>query len=261
MKAKGIIDILNQIAPQNLIDSWDNTGFQIGDDEKNIKKILIALDLDNIIADKAIKEGYHMIITHHPLIFKSLKSINNSDYIGRLIMKLISNDIVVYNAHSNLDLANGGVNDEFARLMNLQNIKPLSEVIINGETYGYGRIGQVESTDFLSLINNIKSALSVENIRVYGNKDSIQRIALCGGSGSDFIRDAFEKNADIYITGDIKYHDAQTALQLGLVLVDAGHFHTEKIILPKLKDMLLIKLDNEVEIDVYMDTSVKYKIY
>jgi len=261
LKAKEIIAILNRIAPQKLIDSWDNTGFQIGDDEKTIKKIIIALDLDDILADKAIKEDYHMIITHHPLIFKSLKNINNNDYLGRLIMKLISNDIVVYNAHTNLDLANGGVNDEFARLMNLQNIRPLSQVIIDDEKYGYGRIGEVEATDLLAVVNTIKSKLSVDDIRVYGNKDTIQRIAVCGGSGSDFIRDAFENNADMYITGDIKYHDAQIALQLGLVLVDAGHFHTEKIILPKLKDMLLKEVDAHVEIDVYMDTSVKYKIH
>ena len=103
--------------------------------------------------------------------------------------------------------------------------------------------------------------LSVDDIRVYGNKDTIQRLAVCGGSGSDFIIDAFEKNADMYITGDIKYHDAQTALQLGLVLVDAGHFNTEKIILPRLKDMLLKEVDYKVEIEIYMDTSVKYKIY
>ncbi|MDD2446332.1 MAG: Nif3-like dinuclear metal center hexameric protein [Tissierellia bacterium] len=261
MKAKEIIDILNQIAPQNLIDSWDNTGFQIGDDEKNINKVLIALDLDNNIANKAVEEGYDMIITHHPLIFKSLKSINNRDYIGRLIIKLISNDIVVYNAHSNLDLANGGVNDELARLMSLQSISPLSEVIIEAETYGYGRIGEIERSDLLTVVNNIKSVLSVDDIRVYGNKDTIQRLAVCGGSGSDFIIDAFEKNADMYITGDIKYHDAQTALQLGLVLVDAGHFNTEKIILPRLKDMLLKEVDYKVEIEIYMDTSVKYKIY
>ena len=261
MKAKEIIDILNQIAPQNLIDSWDNTGFQIGDDEKNINKVLIALDLDNNIANKAVEEGYDMIITHHPLIFKSLKSINNRDYIGRLIIKLISNDIVVYNAHSNLDLANGGVNDELARLMSLQSISPLREVIIEAETYGYGRIGEIERSDLLTVVNNIKSVLSVDDIRVYGNKDTIQRLAVCGGSGSDFIIDAFEKNADMYITGDIKYHDAQTALQLGLVLVDAGHFNTEKIILPRLKDMLLKEVDYKVEIEIYMDTSVKYKIY
>ncbi|MDD4725560.1 MAG: Nif3-like dinuclear metal center hexameric protein [Tissierellia bacterium] len=261
MKAKEIIDILNQIAPQNLIDSWDNTGFQIGDDEKNINKVLIALDLDNNIANKAVEEGYDMIITHHPLIFKSLKSINNRDYIGRLIIKLISNDIVVYNAHSNLDLANGGVNDELARLMSLQSISPLSEVIIEAEAYGYGRIGEIERSDLLTVVNNIKSVLSVDDIRVYGNKDTIQRLAVCGGSGSDFIIDAFEKNADMYITGDIKYHDAQTALKLGLVLVDAGHFNTEKIILPRLKDMLLKEVDYKVEIEIYMDTSVKYKIY
>lgn len=261
MKAKEIMNILDSIAPSKLIDSWDNTGFQIGNDEKDIDKILIALDLDDSLADKAIAGGYDMIITHHPIIFKGLKSINNNDYIGRLILKLIANDIVVYNAHSNLDLANGGVNDKFAKLMDLKNVKPLNEVIFDGEIYGYGRVGNIEKTQLPVVLDNIKSALSVDHIRVYGYKESIESIAVCGGSGAGFIQDAFDKDADMYITGDIKYHDAQRALELGLVLVDAGHFHTEKIILPKLKDMLIKGIDDKVEIEVHMDTSVKYKIY
>lgn len=261
MKAKEIMNILDSIAPPKLIDSWDNTGFQIGNDEKDIDKILIALDLDDSLADKAISGGYDMIITHHPIIFKGLKSINNNDYIGRLILKLIANDIVVYNAHSNLDLANGGVNDEFAKLMDLKNVKPLSEVILDGEIYGYGRVGDIEKTQLLVVLDKIKSALSVDHIRVYGYKEGIESIAVCGGSGSSFIQDAFDKDADMYITGDIKYHDAQRALELGLVLVDAGHFHTEKIILPKLKDMLIKGINDKVEIEVHMDTSVKYKTY
>ncbi len=262
MKAREIIEVLEEIAPTKLIDSWDNTGFQIGNDEKEIRSILIALDLDEKIVDKAIEEEFQMIVTHHPLIFKPLKNINNSNYIGNLIMKIIANDIVVYNAHTNLDLAYGGINDELARLLNLKNVEPLSEVTIDGEQYGYGRVGDIEQTDFDNFINKIKSTLSVDDIRVYGEEISkIKKVALCGGSGSGFIQDAHRKNADIYITGDIKYHDAQLGLQLGLILIDAGHFHTEKIILPKLKEIILEKTQDKIEIEVDMNTSVTYKIY
>lgn len=262
MKAKEIIKILERIAPSKLIDSWDNTGFQIGYEDKDISKILISLDLDDYIVNKAIKEKYQMIITHHPLIFRPLKNINSNNYLGKLIMKLISHDIVVYNAHSNLDLANGGINDELAKVLGIRNIRPLSDVIIDGELYGYGRIGEIDINESLTFLEHIKTSLSTKDIRVYGdiNKE-INTIAVCGGSGTDFIKDAYNKGADMYITGDVKYHDAQLALQLGLIIVDAGHFHTEKIILPRLKSILLDEVYDIVEVEVNMNTSVSYKIY
>ncbi|WFA09565.1 Nif3-like dinuclear metal center hexameric protein [Tissierella sp. Yu-01] len=262
MKAKEIINILERIAPSKLIDSWDNTGFQIGNEDKDINRILISLDLDEYIVNKAIEENFQMIITHHPLIFKPLKNINANNYLGKLIMKIISHDIVVYNAHSNLDLANGGVNDELAKVLGICNVRPLSDVIIDGETYGYGRIGEIDNNDPLTFFEHIKTSLSIEDLRVYGDiNKKINTIAVCGGSGSDFIKDAYNKGADVYITGDVKYHDAQLALQLGLIIVDAGHFHTEKIILPRLKNIILDEIYDIVEVVVNMNTSVSYKIY
>lgn len=262
MKAKEIINILNSFADPKLIDSWDNTGFQIGNYEAEISKILVSLDLDEIVVDKAISEGYQMIVTHHPLIFKPLNDINSNSYLGRLIMKLISNHINVYSAHSNLDLADGGVNDELASVLGLNNIKPLNEIAIDEKIYGYGRVGTVEEIETILFLNQLKKNLSVEDIRVYGNIDKkISKIAVCGGSGGDFIFDAFRMGAEVYITGDIKYHEAQMALQLGLIIVDAGHYHTEKIILPKIKDVILNGTKESMEIEIIQNTTVSYKIY
>lgn len=262
MKAKEIINILNSFADPKLIDSWDNTGFQIGNYETEISKILVSLDLDETIVNKAISEGYQMIVTHHPLIFKPLKDINSSSYLGRLIMKLISNDIAVYSAHSNLDLAYGGVNDELASVLGLNNTKPLTELIIDEKLYGYGRVGTVDEIETIVFLNKLKINLSVEDIRVYGDiNKKVSRIAVCGGSGGDFILDAYKMGAEVFITGDIKYHEAQMALQLGLIVVDAGHFHTEKIILPKIKEIILKDIRENIIIEVIQETTVSYELY
>lgn len=261
MKAKDIIAILDEFANPKLIDSWDNTGFQIGDDNKDIKKIIISLDLDYNTLNKAIDEGFDMIITHHPLIFKPISNINNKTSLNKMIMKIISKDLVVYNAHSNLDLAYGGVNDTLAEILGIKNTKPLNEIIIDNSIYGYGRIGDIDNMSLMMFIDKIKLCLSVDDIRVYGQaKENITKVAVCGGSGGDFIIDAYKMGAQIYVTGDIKYHQAQEAIDLGLILIDAGHFHTEKIILPKLKS-ILVERTNNIAIEVNMVSSVTYKIY
>lgn len=266
MRAIDIIEAMNQWAMPSLIDKWDNTGFQIGNGNKEIKKILIALDLDRYILDIAIKEGYEMIITHHPLIFNPLNSIIEDDYKGKLIMDIIKNDLVVYNAHSNLDLAIGGVNDALARVLDIKNPIPLSKTLDEEGRFGYGRVGDIDKILLKDYLDKIKEKLDISNLIVHGDIDKkIKRVAVCGGSGSSFIYDAYNKNADIYITGDIKYHDGQLAHELGLVVVDAGHFHTEKIVLPIIKDYLVKKLNKKLnkklDIKVITNPSIPYLIY
>ena len=261
MKAKEIIKLMNQWASPELIDSWDNTGFQIGNDEKEIRKILIALDLDSKVLEKAICENYQMIITHHPLIFKPVKSITTLEPKGNLIYNIIKNEIVIYNAHTNLDQAKGGVNDELARLLGLKNTKTLYQTSINEtEIFGYGKIGEIEEINLMDYVKFIKEKLDIDYLTIYGNSDrKINRVSVCGGGGSDFIYNAYEEGACIYITGDIKYHDAQLADELGITLIDAGHYHTEKVILPVIKDYL-IKSNNKLHIDVWNKPSPSYMI-
>lgn len=265
MKANDIIKMLEKWIPKDLIDSWDNTGFQIGNPNTPVSKILIALDVDEVVLNKAIDEGFQMIITHHPIIFKPLTNITTMDYQGNIISRAIKNDIIIYNAHSNLDLAVGGVNDKLAETLGLRNTLPLT--IIAKENFpeneiGYGRVGYVDRIDFNEYLDLIKTNLGSSHLMVYGkNLDFVEKIAVCGGSGSDFIRDAYNQGADIYITGDIKYHDAQFGHQLGLTIVDAGHFNTERIILPTIKDYLEENLNKKIEIEVLMESGVPQFIY
>lgn len=254
---------MEQWAMPILIDSWDNTGFQIGDKDTNIEKILVALDYDEKIFHLAIKENCQMIITHHPTIFKPLKTLTNNSYVERLIISTIKNNIVVYNAHSNLDLAIGGVNDQLAKLLDIKVIDYLSYVVSDEiNSYGYGRIGSIEETNVKGFLNKIKDKLDINMLKVYGNIDkNISSVAVCGGSGADFIEDAYNLGAELYLTGDIKYHDAQLADQLGIIIVDGGHFNTEKIILPVIKETLDNAFNKEVTIIVHDESSVPCQFY
>lgn len=253
---------MDQWAKPELIDSWDNTGFQVGDENQEVEKILIALDLDRLVLDKAINGNYQMIITHHPIIFKPLNQIISTNYKENLIIDLIKNNIIAYNAHSNLDLAKNGVSHALAERLNILNTKALKKVY-NDESYnyGYGQIGETQSLSTIELIALIKSKLQIDKIILYGEmKDHLTKIAVCGGSGSDFIYDAYIQGADVYITGDIKYHDAQLANELGLTLIDAGHFNTEKVILPKIKEYLNNNLKDKVTIDIVYESSIPFEI-
>lgn len=269
MKAIEIIDLLNRWAPSYLIDEWDNTGFQIGDPKKEVKKVLLSLDLDNEVFEKAISEKAQMIITHHPIIFKPIKSLTRTSYKERLIYDIIKEDIVVYNAHTNLDLAEGGVNDALAKILEIRSTEPLKIIYEGGDgpytkdkAFGYGRVGEIERRSLFNYLDLVKERLNVEKIIVYGNNNrDINKVAVCGGSGSSFIYDAYLKGADIYITGDVKYHEAQYANELGLTMVDAGHYHTEKVILPVIKEYLEEELGKAIEISIHNQSSPPYVVY
>lgn len=253
---------MNEWAMPNLIDQWDNTGFQIGDENKKVNRVLIAMDLDRELFNKAINDNYEMVITHHPLLFKPLKSITSHNYKERLIMDIIKSDLVVYNAHSNLDLALGGVNDQLAKVLGIKDTIPLSKTFDKEGKYGYGRIGTIEEILLTDYLQNIKDRLGTNNLIIHGHIDKkVRKVAVCGGSGSEFIYDAYEKGADVYITGDIKYHDGQLGHELGLTIVDAGHYNTEKIVLPIIKEYLKNKLGNKIEIEVVMNSTIPYMIY
>lgn len=254
---------MNDWANPKLIDSWDNTGFQIGDENKDIHSILVSLDLDNEVLEKALDEKIQMIITHHPIIFKPISKITTENYKEKLLYELIRNDIVVYNAHTNLDQATGGVNDRLAEILELKDPEPLNiEQQLDDINYGYGKVGLIEETNLEEYIKVIKEKLNADYLIVYGETNkTVKTVAICGGAGSEFIYDAYKANACIYITGDIKYHDAQFGNELGLTIIDAGHYNTEKIILPAIKNYLDIRTDHKLNIKTWEKPSPQFKLY
>ncbi len=235
VKAKDIIKLMEVLAPKSLAESWDNPGLMVGNSDMEVKKVLFALDCSEAVLDEAININANMIITHHPMIFKGVKSIDYSTPIGRKLIKAVKNDIVVYSAHTNLDIAEGGTNTTLANLIGLKNIQPLLQ--LDNDTY-IGKYGDLEKeVKFSDFIAEFKYKINTSYIVVNGNMDKvIKRVGLCTGkaSSAEYIIAAKKNNCDLYITGDIGYHDAQTAEDMDICLIDGTHYLTEVIVVPEL---------------------------
>lgn len=231
LKCQVIMDVLERIAPKRLAEEWDNPGLLVGSPAQKVERVLVCLDVTEAIADRAAQEGCQLIISHHPVIFRGIKKVRTDQPIGRLLQKLLKNDIAVFAAHTNLDIARGGVNDVLAGRLGLKDIVPFDKV----------KKGEEESVDSLGRMGRLEKPVSAEEfaaaaakaldapfVRLAGNAGRrIEKVALCSGAGSEFIQKAAFLGADAYVTGDVRYHEAQSAAELGLALVDAGHFPTE----------------------------------
>ena len=349
LKSKEIFKFMSELAPQELAKDWDNPGLQVGDVEQTVNKVLLTLDVTQKVIDEAVENNCDLIISHHPLIFNSLDKIDFNDEKGKIISKAIKNKTGIFSAHTNLDIASGGLNDYLAQKLNILHTKPLVsnlkknykklvvfvpeenltqlrqvmlelgagkmgnyshcsfavkgqgsfkplagsrpyqgeknklnktaeyrlEAIVAAdkideivdkmlekhpyeqpaydifelenlvETKGIGRIGflkeKLKLEDFLAFVQD---KLNLSHLKYVGaENESIKKVALCSGSGGDFIETAAHSGADLYLSGDIKFHQAQQAEVNHLCLIDAGHYGTEKIV----KEMLKKKLNKEFD--------------
>lgn len=227
MILKNIIKILDEELKLKTQEEWDNSGLQIGDLNNDIKNIMLTLDLDKKAVEIAINHNINLIIIHHPFIFNPMKSIDFNTYDGQLIRNLIISNINVYSMHTNFDMAEYGVNYELANKLEIRKFEILH--IINEDGSGYGGISNIKPINIIEFSEMVKKSLNCNSIRLFCNNDKkvINKVAFCGGSGSDFIEDAIKNGADVYVTGDIKYHQAQYALNNNLFIIDAGHYYTE----------------------------------
>ena len=249
VKCQDVMQAMERIAPRRLAEEWDNPGLLVGSPHDEVRKILVALDVREETVERAIEDGCDLIVAHHPLIFRGLKAVRTDDATGRKIARLIKADVAVFAAHTNLDSAAGGVNDVLAERLELHDVAPLVEGAADSEP-GLGRIGSLRAEfsleDFAALVKE-KLGLSSMRIACAGER-RISRVALCGGSGAEFVGRAAAKGADAYVTGDVKYHDAERAIGLGIHVLDAGHFATEQPIVARLAERLKKELGDGVEI-------------
>ncbi len=237
MKIKEIIKVIEEFAPKNLASDFDNVGFLIGDKETEVSCVLTTLDVTMEVAKEAAKMGAGLIITHHPLIFAPQKSITADTVTGEIIVYLMKNNIAVYAAHTNMDSTNGGINDVMAQKLKLQDVTTLEP---HPEGCGIGRVGTLDTT-MEELCNTVIREFSVPAVRYTGKKDDkIKKVALCSGSGSDdeLLLYAKEAGADVYITGEIKYHHALDAYAKGLNLIELGHFESEHFVADIFADVI-----------------------
>ncbi|MBN7772410.1 Nif3-like dinuclear metal center hexameric protein [Clostridium aminobutyricum] len=243
-----LLEAIEKIAPIHLAESWDNCGIQIDLGKIKIEKILITLEITTDVIREAKEVGADFILTHHPLIFAPLKSINHNNITGKFIVSLIQSGISVISAHTNFDKADDGNNDYLASLMNLENIKCFDE----GEDKYIGVYGDLKKECTLLDVCKILEKgllLSSNEIRAVGPMDKkLSTIGVCTGAGADMLEIAILKNCDLLITGDVKYHDAMKAKELGICVIDAGHYGTEKIFVENMSEQLRKIFHEEVEI-------------
>lgn len=238
MNLNSIINLINDEIKLKAHESWDNSGLQIGSKMVYINKIMLTLDLDLEAAEYAVNEKVDLIITHHPFFFSSIKKIDTDTYDGKIIKMLIQNNINLYSMHTSYDMAEKGVNYDLARKLDILNYDILHP--INIDNSGYGGIGEITPRNIVDFTKFVKESLKADYVKLYCGDDKklVKKVAFCGGSGSEFIEDAINLNADVYITGDIKYHQAQTAIKNDLCIIDAGHYNTEVHSMVSLKNIL-----------------------
>lgn len=364
IKCQVVMTAMDEFAPRCLAEDWDNVGLLIGSPSQDIHKILTCLDVTEKIIDRAIAENYDMIISHHPFLFRAMKRIATDKPLGQMIQKILSHNIAIFAAHTNLDTTFGGVNDVLAQKLNLTDLKPLTisyreeilklgvnvpvdyadkvreavgragagfignysdcsfqfkgegrftplegslpfvgqqnknevveeirietvfpakiknrvikammkahpyempayDIIPTQNVYnenGLGRIGRLVNpltvTEFAEMV---KQNLPGGTFRlVKGNDKQVQKVALCSGAGVEFLDRAAMQGADTYVTGDVKYHEAQHAQELGINLIDAGHFGTEMPVVETIAAYLQNENDkNKWQIEITADKMAK----
>ena len=229
IKVNNIINEMELLAPTYLKEDFDNVGLMVGDKNKEVKKVLLALDCTLKVIEEAKKENVELIITHHPLIFKRPSSITTDTLQGKKIIELIKNDISLYSSHTNLDSVENGLNDTIVSILGFDNSKIL-EKNKRDDKAGLGRIVSLkESIQLEDLISKIKKSLNINNLRVVKGKDKVNKIAIINGCGQDFIGKAVALGADCIITGDTTYHFASDYKEMEISILDVGHFASEQI--------------------------------
>jgi dinuclear metal center YbgI/SA1388 family protein len=347
VKCQTIANIIEELAPKKLAESWDNVGLLIGDGSRSVNKILVCLDATEWVIDEAIEQDVNMLVCHHPIIFGSLKRITADTVLGKKIIKLISKGISVYAAHTNYDIAKCGLNDMFAehlgfksssliqptyteklykilvyipkghedkmfdalvgagagkignyssctyRTEGIGTFKPetgthpligeegklemvnetklgtiVPQSLLNktikalikahpyeepaydiialeneGKSLGLGRVGELEQVTTLGMYaNSIKAVLGIDKVRIAGDPNKIiKKVAMLNGAGNKFVSAARFAGADVLVTGDMQYHEMVDAVEAGVCIIDAGHFATEKIMIPAMANYLRSK--------------------
>lgn len=217
---------INEWAPFDTAEDFDNVGILIGDSFLEVNKCLVCLDVTQAVCDETIGQGAELIISHHPVILEPLKQISSQS----TVYQLIEGGVSVISAHTNLDKAKNGVNETLIDILNLKNAKPVCDFLYKCELENMMSATQ--------LAESVKKNLNTLSVRLYDAGFPIETVAVCSGSGGNFLKDAIDADVDALITGDVKHHVAVEALDYGITLIDAGHYETECIIVDKIIDYL-----------------------
>lgn len=235
MTVKELYRIFDEAIPASLSCAWDNDGLMCSPDlSALVKRVLLTLDVSEAAVDYAVANGCDLIVSHHPMIFRPLSSITEENFTARKVLKCVQNGISVLSFHTRLDIVEGGVNDRLAEMLGLTDATPFGDE----ETPTIGRIGNVNATTVEAFSQLVKDRLGTPALQTVELGREVRRVALVGGDGKDFLKPALYAGADLYLTGTLSYNSMVDAADLGLQVMEAGHFFTEDPVLEVLADMV-----------------------
>ena len=230
-----ILKFVESIAPPYMKESWDNVGLLCGSRSTPVTRLLVALDPFEGVCAEAAAMGAQLIVTHHPLIFQAPKAVTDETSVGRAIMGLCAHGISAINAHTNLDCTPGGVNDVLAATLGLADVEVIAPAGTNEEGLPYGllRCGYVPEQTMDTFLPHVKKALGCKGLR-YVNQTTVHKVAVGGGACAGALIHAKQAGCDTFVTADVRYNQFWDAHDLGMNLIDAGHFCTENPVIPVL---------------------------
>ncbi len=220
-----ILNYLFAVAPERYKMEWDNVGLMCGHSDRAVTKVLVALDATLEVAEEAKACGCELVVTHHPLIYGGTNTVSDTTVTGKRLLAYLENGLAVISMHTNLDCAPGGVNDVLAERLGLKDIRVMPNISDAPHLIRYGEVGEQTLAEFLPFV---KQRLACEGVRYLDGGNPVRRVAVGGGSCGDLltpVRDAL--GCDTFVTADVKYHQFADAREMGLTLIDAGHFETE----------------------------------
>lgn len=233
---------LDSWAPFETQMSFDNSGFLVGRGSRAVNSVLVALDVTLPVVEEAARLGCDLIVAHHPVIFEPVRRLNDEDPTGEILLSLAEKGIAAICAHTNLDAAQGGVNDCLARALELKELELLEQegVDRNGRPYGIGRIGTAheQGSTVAEYASHVKNCLGAASVRFVDTGKPVRRVAVGGGSCGSMLMDVVKAGCDTFVTADVKYNVFLDAKALGINLMDAGHYATENVVTPALAGFL-----------------------
>ena len=248
---KEVYDYLDQLAPFSTQMEFDNAGLLVGREGTEVKRILVALDITQAVAEEAAELGCSLIVSHHPVIFHPVKSVTDRTVTGRILLTLAEAKIAAICAHTNLDAAQGGVNCCLAHTLGLKEIGQLHPdgLDAQGQPYGIGRVGLAHTGGLRAsqYAAYVKERLGAASVRYVEGGHPVERVAVGGGSCGSMLEDAIAAGCDTFVTADVKYDQYLQAKALGINLMDAGHYATEQVVCAPLGEKLAQRFP-EVEV-------------
>ena len=239
MKIQDVLSALEQFAPLPLQESWDNAGLQVGLTEAEVSGALLCLDVTEAVVDEALEKGCNLIVSHHPLLFRGLKTISDLTDVQRTVRKAVKNDVAVVSMHTNMDNAQGGVNFKMAEKLGLTDVQFMAPKTVDGVTCGSGIIGQLaEPLAAEAFVAKVKQAFGVACAMTNQLLERpVSRVALCGGAGDFLLDEAVKAGADAFITGEMHYHQYfgyEQQIQICVI----GHYQSEQYTTEVFRDII-----------------------